>query len=123
MKVIIAGSRLIEGYHGRRLVLEAIRDCGFEITEIVSGGCRGIDRSAEEVAGFKKIPTKRMPVLPREWSLLGKRAGPLRNGRMAEYADALIAIPCPKSKGTLDMIEKMKALGKPVYVHPEDRLP
>ena len=35
---------------------------------------------------------------------------------MAEYGDALIAVWDGKSRGTQNMIDIMKAFGKPVYV-------
>jgi uncharacterized protein YaaQ len=39
MKVIIAGSRNITDY---QQVVQVVRDSGFRITEVVSGGARGV---------------------------------------------------------------------------------
>ena len=41
-----------------------------------------------------------------------KAAGPIRNRQMAEYADYLIAFWDGESRGTRNMIETMKKLGK-----------
>lgn len=112
MKVIIAGSRNIID----PLIVRAAVDQSrwfFKITEIVHGGCRGVD----EIADQQCRTVWPIKVFPADWSL-GKKAGPIRNRAMAAYADALIAIPLPGSRGTQNMIEEMQALGKPVYVHP-----
>lgn len=44
MKVIIAGSRTLHSYD---LVVRAVKDSGLQITEVVSGGARGVDRLGE----------------------------------------------------------------------------
>lgn len=110
MKVIIAGSRDIQDYP---LVYACIERSVFTITEVVSGKCRGVDALGERWAMERGIPVKESPA---NWTKHGKSAGPKRNSQMAEYADALIALPGEDSKGTRDMIRKMKALGKPVHV-------
>jgi hypothetical protein len=111
--VIIAGSR--EGFVARN-VFEAIEESPFvnQITEVVSGGARGVDRDGEYYASTKELHCK---VFPADWEGLGKKAGLLRNIQMADYADALIAVWDGKSKGTKHMIDTMKKLGKPVFVY------
>ena len=47
MKVIIAGSRGVEDY---ALVEEAVKQSGFDITEVVSGTARGVDLLGEHWA-------------------------------------------------------------------------
>lgn len=111
MKVIIAGSRSIGLLE---CVAEAAPKSGFEITEVVSGTAPGVDRLGEWWAASKKIPVKRFPA---DWGRHGKSAGAIRNGQMAEYADALIAVWDGVSPGTTNMIEQMRRVGKPVYVH------
>ena len=111
MKVIIAGSRTIVT---PTVVSSAIVHSGFEILEVVSGGARGVDALGEKWAQIHNISARRFPA---DWDGLGKRAGYVRNVQMAEYADALIAVWDGKSKGTAHMIETMRKLGKPVYVH------
>lgn len=111
MKVIIAGSREVED---EILVFEAYQLAKFVATEVVSGGCRGVDAAGEQFATDFNIPIK---VFPADWIKYGKGAGPMRNRQMAKYADALIAIWDGKSRGTKNMIDEMNRLGKPVYVH------
>lgn len=115
MKVIIAGSRNIIDFalwHVKTAIEDA-KLVGIEITEVVSGGARGIDWCGEQYAIANDIPYK---VFHADWKRFGVGAGPLRNVEMAEYADALIAIWDGKSKGTLDMITRMWLLNKPVFV-------
>ncbi|MFD1444284.1 hypothetical protein [Thermoactinomyces vulgaris] len=52
---------------------------------------------------------------PAEWKKYGKKAGPLRNAKMAENADALVAFWDGKSRGTKDMIETAKRRGLRIY--------
>lgn len=113
MKVIIAGSRDIALPFGKvALIVEA---SGYAITELVSGGCRGVDKSGEAWAAQNNIPTV---IFSAEWEKYQGRAGPIRNSKMAVYAEALIAIPGTGS-GTQDMIRKMKAINKPVFIWTE----
>jgi hypothetical protein len=109
MKVIIAGSRDILN---RDVVENAIIESGFEITEVVSGGARGVDSIGEWWAREKKIPVKRFAP---DWNKHGKAAGPIRNQQMAEYADALIAV-WNGSRGTKDMITQAAHRNLRVYI-------
>lgn len=111
MKVIVAGSR---GISDPLLVANAIRNSGFNITGIVSGGARGVDRVGERWAEVHNIQITRF--LP-DWNR-GKAAGIIRNCQMGDYADALVAIWDGESKGTKHMIDYMRKLGKPVFVTP-----
>lgn len=112
MKVIIAGSRNITSF---AVVEAAIKQSGFEITEVVSGRCRGVDLLGEDWAKRNGIPVKPFPA---DWDKHGKSAGPIRNMQMAEYAEALIAIPKAHSKGTKDMIRRAEAWRLKIYIHP-----
>lgn len=116
MKTIIAGSRTIKDMQSLILAIEA---SGFAslITEVVSGGARGIDLLGEQWAIDNEIPVKRF--IP-EWERFGKPAGIFRNLQMANYAEALIAIWDGKSKGTLHMINSAKEKGLKVYVEQID---
>lgn len=111
MKTIIAGSRNID------MPLAALNDAvimsGFDITEVVSGTARGIDRTGELWAEWKGIPVTRFPA---NWEKYGKAAGYKRNVQMAEYADALIAVWDGKSSGTKHMITAACEKGLKVHV-------
>lgn len=110
MKVIIAGSRDITDLDE---VIKAVKSSGFEITEVVSGTARGVDKLGEEYAKLNNIPVKAFPA---DWYNLGKKAGFRRNQEMLEYADALIAVWDGFSRGTQHMIDITHRKGKPYFV-------
>lgn len=111
MKVIIAGGRDITDFN---CVRDAYTMSTFEATEIVSGAARGVDYLGELLAKTMSIPTK---VFPADWNANGRKAGPIRNAQMAEYADALIAIWDGKSKGTANMISQARSKGLKVFIY------
>lgn len=114
MKAIIAGSRTITFYG---ILEEAMINCYnkncWKITEVVSGGAKGIDTLGEIWAENNNIPIKRFPA---EWAKYRKAAGHIRNVQMAHYGDILIAV-WNGSPGTADMIKIMQDLNKPIYIH------
>ena len=114
MKVVIAGSRKVQDM---TVVLEAIDQAGYDITEVVSGGAAGVDALGEEYALTRKIPLRRFPVRDFEWESAGPRAGHDRNALMADYGDALIAVWDGSSTETHNMIGQMKKRGKPYFVY------
>src|SRR5438105_219706 len=85
MRVIVAGSRSISD---PLLVAEAVNRSGFIVTRVISGGAAGVDRLGEQWAMERGITIERY--LP-DWSL-GRGAGFIRNQKMAENAEALIAV-------------------------------
>jgi len=108
MKTVIAGSRTIRDYD----VLEkAIQKSGFRITEVVSGMAKGVDSLGLLWAKKHKIPVSEFHA---NWEEYGKSAGMIRNAEMAEYADCAIVIHT-NSKGSLNMVERMRKLGKDVF--------
>jgi hypothetical protein len=109
MKTIIAGSR---DYNDINLVLQAISQIDWRITEVVCGEGRGVDQLGKQWADDNGIPVTSFPP---NWKL-GRGAGPVRNQQMADYADALIAIPSPTSKGTQDMIKRASAEGLRIFI-------
>ncbi len=131
MKIIIAGSRDITDY---KHVEDAMRlsNAANKVTEVISGGARGVDTLAIAWAKKHKIPFK---VMKADWNNLdvpgaiifvrpgeeegyyNANAGKQRNEDMGRYGDACVAIWNGVSGGTKHMIEFMKGLGKKVYVH------
>jgi hypothetical protein len=110
MKTIVAGSREINDYS---LIVKGINDSKFEITELVSGGPRGVDYLGEKWANANGIKITRF--YP-DWNKYGKAAGPIRNGEMAKYADVLIAFHRNNSRGTANMIKQANEQGLMVYI-------
>ena len=111
MKVIIAGSRTITDY---ATVTRAVADSGFKISTVIQGGARGVDRLGRLWAMNHNVESVELKA---RWDTDGKAAGMIRNRKMAEVADALIAVWDGKSRGTIHMIRTMKSLGKPTHVH------
>lgn len=122
MKCIIAGIRYLDPEN--RVVFDnlaavelAVYRSGFQITEVISGGALGVDQLGERWAETCNIPITKMYINQEGWSQLGKRAGPLRNRRMAEYADCAVILWDGKSRGTKNMIAEMQRLSKPYYLY------
>lgn len=100
MKTVVCGGRdyvlSVDGlFH-----LDLIR-LHLPITELVCGKARGIDTSARRWAEFNGIPIKDFPA---DWDRHGKAAGYIRNAEMAEYADAVVALP--GGRGTDNMVQQ-----------------
>jgi hypothetical protein len=93
--------------------LDAIAECQFPIATVVSGGAKGVDALGERYAVEMNLP---LHIYEADWEQHGRAAGPIRNRKMAENADALIAIWDGKSKGTKNMIETAEKKGLLVYV-------
>ena len=104
MKLVIFGSRGIEDMWAVEKAMEAW-SMASQVTEIVSGGARGVDRLGERYARQRGIPCKVFPAL---WEKYGKSAGVIRNGKMAAYADYGVAIWDGESRGTAHMVRLME---------------
>lgn len=120
MKVIIAGSRSITDI---TTVIRAIEESGFEITEVISGGARGVDLLGEEWAQSHSIPVRQF--LP-DYKTHGRRAPLERNKAMATYAaeeprGALIAVWDGLSSGTWHMINEAHYAGLSIHRDIQDR--
>lgn len=129
MKLIIAGTRDIVDYEKVKqgIALFQERHPNFIITEIVSGGARGVDKLGEDWANENKIPIKRFDADWKNIDTLNARirlnqfgtkynmnAGKDRNILMANYADGLLSIWDGSSPGSKHMISLM--VNKPTYV-------
>lgn len=104
MKVIVAGSRSFADYPRLVSVLATI-----PASEIVCGEARGADLLGRRYAEEYNIPIKSFPA---QWDKYGKSAGYIRNKEMGNYADFLVAFWDGKSRGTKNMIDYMRELGK-----------
>ena len=109
-RVIIAGTRDFSDYQLLRDKCDAIlsskrQDCNIII---VSGTARGADRLGERYAKERGFQLRQFPA---DWLNDEKKAGPIRNAKMADNADALIAFWDGESRGTKNMIETAKRKG------------
>lgn len=111
MRVVIAGSRNL---HPESATISwALEWCGWSPTEVVSGGCRGVDTAAKRWAGENGVPFNQFAA---EWKRHGRRAGPLRNEEMARYADAVLLFWDGESSGTRSMRDLAAKYSKPTRV-------
>jgi hypothetical protein len=115
MRTIIAGSRSITR---KKTITEAHKASGFEITCVISGGAEGVDKLGELYATHIGVD---VVVFPAQWDLYGRKAGYIRNAKMARFGEALLAIWDGKSKGTKHMIDIATKEGLKVYVHRTDQ--
>lgn len=112
MKIIIAGGRDFNNYPHLEKIMDYYNKKG-DITEIVCGMAYGADSHGEYWARCNGIDVAEFPA---DWGKYGNRAGPVRNGEMADYADSLIVFWDGKSRGTKNMITQMEKLQKPNVV-------
>lgn len=118
MRVIIAGSRGDSAPHVHVVdAMIAAKRWGIDPTVVLSGTARGIDQAGEWWAGIYDALVERYPA---QWALHGRLAGKARNVKMAEKAEALVAIWDGKSPGTKHMIDVATRMGLKVYVHRTD---
>ena len=106
MKLAVFGSRNLDNIKIDDYIPEGIE-------EIVSGGARGIDTLAKDLAQRRGL--KITEFLPK-YNLYGRYAPIKRNEEIAEYADEGIAFWDGKSKGTEYTIKRFEKLGKRVKV-------
>ena len=85
-----------------------------EVTEIVSGGAKGIDTCAREYANAKGI--KMTEFLP-EYKKYGKNAPLKRNLQIIDYADLVLSFWDGQSKGIKYVIDNCKKRNKKVVVY------
>ncbi len=127
MKLAIVGSRDYHDYNAfKQKVKDVIASCGSGFAErttagsgsvecIVSGGATGTDAMAERFAREMEID---LIVFSADWKKYGLRAGPIRNTRIVNESDYMIAFPSRKSgKGTQDSIRKAQKKGISVVIH------
>jgi hypothetical protein len=112
MKLAVIGSRTFKDYDLMKEELSKLNSKE-EITEIVSGGAKGADSLAERYAKEFNIPVK---VFEANWDKHGRRAGPLRNIKIVDYCDSLIAFWDSKSTGTKHSIGLAKEQKKSVVI-------
>lgn len=116
MIVLISGSREGFTYKDFKEKLLSVTDPD-KITEMVSGGARGVDTFARRFSSEFGLKFK---CLEADWDNLGKKAGMVRNVEMAEYVKAktvgkeesiVVAFRNNHSSGTTHMIKSAQRLG------------
>lgn len=132
MRIIICGTRSLTVTRGKKLIAQALKETGWEANEIIEGGASGGDAAAKEYAKENGIDSVQFPA---NWKGKNKRAGFLRNQKMAWYAavaeqilllqdkevpdrfkPGCIALWNGTSKGTQHMIDIAKEKDIPVKI-------
>ena len=109
-RVIIAGTRDFSNYELLKKKCDNILSTKRQDSNIVilSGTAKGADRLGERYARERGFLLRRFPA---DWDKDGNKAGPIRNAKMADNADALIAFWDGTSRGTAHMIRMGKERG------------
>lgn len=108
MRVGVVGTRKFSDYELMKKELDKI-----EPSVIVSGGAKGADQLGERYALEKNIPTE---IFLPDWDQYGKQAGFIRNKKIVDNSDMVIAFWDGKSKGTSHSIYLARNSGKNVKV-------
>lgn len=111
MKLAVIGSRNLKVVNLDKYLPEGV-------TEIVSGGARGIDTCAREYALANNI--KLTEFLP-QYEKYGRTAPLRRNLQIIDYADEVFAFWDGKSRGTAFVIKQCKIKNKKVTVFVKSR--
>jgi len=109
MKIAVIGSRDYEHLDRVRYYVESLSPD----TTIVSGGARGVDKTAEETAkqcGLTVI------IFHANWDKYGKQAGMIRNADIIKHADKVVAFWDGSSSGTRNSINRAKKANKPIKI-------
>lgn len=115
MRVIICGSR---EWTDRDAIANRLFDLPTD-TVIVHGAARGADRIAGQEAQKLGLLVEEHPA---DWDYYGKRAGFVRNDRMAKLgADLCIAFWDGRSSGTAMMVDLAEKHGIPIELYCEGR--
>lgn len=105
MRVAIVGTRT---FKSAVLFDDAMKRYIEKDDMVVTGDAEGADAFAREFAASMK---KDIIVFKARWDEYGIRAGPMRNQKIVDAADKMIAFWDGASKGTLDSIERAKKKG------------
>lgn len=108
MKVGIVGSRSITDFEKIKEILDKTLE---KNDIIVSGGAQGVDSLAEMYARLNNMQCE---VYKPEWDKYGNAAGFIRNSKIVEESDYIIAFWDGLSKGTMDTMMKAENNNKQI---------
>ena len=117
MNIGIVGSRNFNDWELMNTVLGELCGYGGKYTTIdptiVTGDARGADTLAVKLARYRDL----FVIVHRaHWELYGMKAGPIRNQKIVDDSDALIAFPSKQGTGTQITIAMARKKGIPVHV-------
>lgn len=105
-----ADERLKNAKRCREIIEKFIDHLNVPQTVIISGGARGVDSVAAQVARERDI---RVIEIKPDWDRFGKSAGFRRNTQIVQACDDLIAFWNMESRGTLDSLKKARKYHRP----------
>jgi hypothetical protein len=110
-RIVFTGSR---NWDDSKLIYPLFDALDHDAVEIIHGGAQGLDSQVDNIARlYGHEPT----VVHPDWDQYGKAAGPIRNSRMAQVADLVIAYRSfGRSRGTDNMIANAILNDVPVLV-------
>ncbi len=113
-KVAIVGCRNYSNYDEFKNYIKDWEKSNGPISVIISAGASGADNLAEKYAKEYKIE---IIIHKADWAEQGRAAGPIRNTKIVNDCDTLIAFPSSSSKGTWDSVKKAKYAKKNVTIY------
>ena len=115
-RIAIIGSR---DYPHRDLVFAVVQGIASKnpARTIVSGGARGVDTWAGEAATACGL---NFEIMHADWDHDGRAAGLLRNTKLVECVDSVVAFWDGTSRGTLDTLKKARKADKNLVVFGPD---
>jgi hypothetical protein len=114
-KLVVAGTRYYSNYALVASKLDAYladKLDKYNVT-IICGDAQGADAMGLAYASNHGLKVEHFPA---EWGKFGNAAGPIRNKKMAQNADAVIVFWDGKSPGTKNMIKNAKMEGLPCTI-------
>jgi len=108
-RIAIVGSRDYPDLEAVKHFVEALPP---NVT-VVSGGARGVDRTAEDTARARGM---KVVVFLADWANEGRSAGYKRNVKVVNAADMVVAFWDGKSPGTRHAIELARKLNRPLLL-------
>jgi len=116
----VSGSTSLDDYHKiagclQKTILNIVQHTSITKQKIIllSGGAKGVDSIAKKFAQENNI---NFVEIKANWKRYRKGAGPIRNQKIIDSANALIAFKKPTSTGTTDTIRKAIAIGMPTMI-------
>lgn len=103
MRILVCGGR---DYNDWKVIETALEH--FKPTELVHGGCRGVDTIAGNWAKRKGIPVQEFKA---DWDKFGRAAGPIRNQQMLDEAKPELLLMFPGGVGTRGMANLAREAG------------
>lgn len=113
MRLGIVGSRTFVDYDVALYWFVRVRDMEGYVDEIISGGAKGADALGARLARGHNIQL--VEHLP-DWGKYGNRAGMMRNKKIVDESDFILAFWDGRSPGTDDTIDEARLSKKPTLI-------